>query len=118
MNQNKQQLELSKQGKCPTCGQDCTHYNSKELENQIGLLENEIDILSRQWKQDKQTLKDYTDLVNEQSIIKVQRDNLKNKIDEQEIELSNLKDKLLQIIVDDRLYFEISIKNKYKLIKS
>jgi DNA repair exonuclease SbcCD ATPase subunit len=119
LNQNKQQLELAKQGKCPTCGQDCTHYNSEELEKQIDLLEIEIEILSNQWKKDKQTLKDYTELVNEQSIIKVQRDNLKNKINEQEIELSNLKEKLSQITVDDIDYNSeiLTIKNNIQTNK-
>jgi len=85
----KKSLQLAKEGKCPTCGQDYI-VNADELKVMINALQFTILDNEEKIKEIKKEIEDYNKSFNEQEKIKIRRQNCQNKIDDCQSELDGL----------------------------
>jgi len=84
-------LKLTKNGKCPTCGQDYKISSVEELENNIKEKNKELIYINESLQTIKNSIEEYKTKNNENEKIKIQRNNLQSLIDDKKKEIKELQ---------------------------
>lgn len=112
ISQIKSNIELAKQGKCPTCGKTFD-FNSDELEVEEKVVCGDLNILQSEIKERKKVIEDYNKKVQANEIISAKRKVIQSELDKVIDRLSNLEE---PVFIEKVIDYDILIKDVKKIL--